>query len=583
MGCSRVSEVANDFLDDEQRAAAFSPLPAIAVLAGPGSGKTRVLSCRVSHLLTSDSDANALLLTFTNKAAAEMKARALTLAPVSSSRMLACTFHTFGMRVLKAHGDMLGIERDFEILSEEERKQFTTDLTAGADYGDRYTRWSYLRVRGLPVEDPEVNAFGAAYEAAKRAERVVDFDDLVVSVADLFNRFPDIAGAYASRYPHLLADEFQDTNAVQFSIVQAMANSARTVSVFADDDQAIYRFAGAESANIRRFLEELGAEEFPLTFNYRCRSVIVDCANSLIRSDPAASGRQMTAHHQGGEVKVRAFGSVREEAAVLGQEIEALITTDGVPPQDIAVLGRSAPRLQYLLRELRQRGVLASDWLGAAYEPVERVAVRTCFSVVRGALSKRQLDRLRVFVNLEQVQSPETVDELLSANVAQPGIAELARLRDEAWQGASVSELLEAARQVVDIVSPEASVGVAELCASMAAFSEQDPDFSVEHLLAELALGGSGGAPTVGGGVKVATLHRTKGLQWPIVFMIGVEAGKLPDYRATDEAALSDERRTCFVGVCRAEERLTLSWSRTSGNYRGYPSRFIREMGLTET
>lgn len=270
---------------------------AIAVLAGPGSGKTRVLSYRARRLLILDPSSKALLLTFTNKAAAEMKARALQVATVTSDRVWASTFHTFGMRVLHAHGDLVGVGREFETLDDEEREALSQEAALAAGVSDRYRRWSYLRLRRREAHEAEVVRFGQAYEAAKRDRGVLDFDDLIVYTADLFEQHEEVATAYATKYPHLLVDEFQDTNAAQFAIVRALARGTRTVSVFADDDQAIYRFAGAEAENVRRFMIELGATEFPLTVNYRCRQAVVDCANRLIAADPQASGRQMRSFH----------------------------------------------------------------------------------------------------------------------------------------------------------------------------------------------------------------------------------------------------------------------------------------------
>src|SRR6266498_589637 len=163
----------------------------------------------------------ALLLTFTNKAAAEMKARALGVATVMSRRIQASTFHTFGLRVLRSHGRLVGIESDFEILDREDQETFAAEAAHAAGARAQRGRWSYLRLRREDVIDESVGAFGRAYEAAKRAARVVDFDDLIVYTADLLEQHGEIAEAYGTRFSHLLVDEFQDTNAAQFAIVKA--------------------------------------------------------------------------------------------------------------------------------------------------------------------------------------------------------------------------------------------------------------------------------------------------------------------------------------------------------------------------
>src|SRR5205823_6626295 len=150
--------------------------------------------------------------------------------------------------------------------------------------------------------------------------------------------------AYAARYPHLLVDEFQDTNSAQFAIVRALSAQSETVSVFADDDQAIYRFAGAEAENIRRFIQELGATVYPLTVNYRCRERIVECANLLLAADRRASGRRMRSYHSGGEVRCLTFGATSDEASFVADEIRDLVKREAVRPYEIAVLARSGYR-----------------------------------------------------------------------------------------------------------------------------------------------------------------------------------------------------------------------------------------------
>jgi len=566
-------------LDDEQRAAVESEDSAIAVLAGPGSGKTRVLSYRARRLLILDPSNKALLLTFTNKAAAEMKARALQVATVTSDRIWASTFHTFGMRVLHAHGDLVGVGREFETLDDEEREALSQEAAIAAGISDRYRRWSYRRLRRQEAHEPEVVRFAQAYEAAKRDRSVLDFDDLIVYTADLFEQSEEVATAYATQYPHLLVDEFQDTNAAQFAIVRALARGTRTVSVFADDDQAIYRFAGAEAENVRRFMIELRATEFPLTVNYRCRQAIVDCANRLIAADPQASGRQMRSFHASGDVSVQLFHSIEAETEGLAAEISGLINRGDVRPPDIAILARAAFRVQQLLAELQRRGMPISNWLGATYEPQERRALRVCLSVVRGEMTDRQTNRLCTFLGIPQSDGRDPIS-VLQPHVELPAVPLLLKVRELAWAGAPVREVVAVAREAAGAVELGLAAALTPVVEAVAAFEEFDPEFSLDHLLAELVLGGVGGPPTVGGGIKIASLHRTKGLQWPHVYILGLEEGRLPDYRAHTPEQIREERRACFVGVCRTEQRLTLTHTRLYGPRPQRPSRFLAEMGL---
>lgn len=578
-GCWRLSELGvEDPLDGEQRAAVEATERAIAVLAGPGSGKTRVLSYRARHLLQDDRDAKALLLTFTNKAAAEMKARALDVAVVTSDRIWASTYHTFGMRLLRAHGDLIGVEREFEIPDDEEQEELHKIAALRAGTTNRERRWSYLRLRRLEVRESEVLLWAEAYEALKRDEGLLDFDDLIVNTADLLEHHEELARAYATQYPHLLVDEFQDTNPAQFAIVRVLAEHAKTVSVFADDDQAIYQFAGAEARNVRRFVEELEATEYPLTTNYRCREEIVKVANRLIAADPEASGRRMTAHYAGGEVRSAVYETIEQEARELADEIEGLLG-DGVHPAEIAVLARARFRIQPLADELDHRGLPVSNWLGAAYQPEERRTLGICLSVVRGRLSDRQAKRLFEFLAVNEIEERDPV-AVLDAYDHLPACGHLRELRELVWQGGELRQIIEKAREAVVAVDPALDVPMAALVETVEGFARYDADFTLEHLLGELALGSVGGAPTAAGGIKIATLQATKGLQWPHVYVIGLEEGKLPGFRAETEEQIREERRICFVGVCRAEQRLTLSRTRWYSVHRQKPSRFLAEMAL---
>jgi DNA helicase-2/ATP-dependent DNA helicase PcrA len=582
-GCSPLSEYEHEEdkeepLDCEQRAAVGATEKAVAVLAGPGSGKTRVLSYRARHLLQQDRDAKALLLTFTNKAAAEMKARALDVAVVTSDRIWASTFHTFGMKVLGSHGDLLGFDREFEIPDDEEQGELQELAARRAGTSNRERRWSYLRLRRLQARESEVVRWAGAYEELKGEQRVLDFDDLVVYTADLFEQNEALARAYGMQYPHLLVDEFQDTNVAQFAIVRALAEHAKTVSVFADDDQAIYQFAGAEAKNVRRFADELDAREYPLTTNYRCRTEIVNVANRLIAADAEASGRRMAAHYSGGEVRSVVFDTIDVEARAVADEIEQLLGND-THPAEIAVLARARFRIEPLAVELDRRGLPVSNWLGAAYQAEERRALGICLSVVRGRLSDRQAKRLFEFLGVNEIEERDPVAVLDAYNHV-PACAYLIELRELVWGGAELRAIVETAREAAIAVDPALGGPMATLVEAVEGFARYDADFTLDHLLGELALGSVGGAPTAAGGIKVATLQATKGLQWPHVYVLGLEEGKLPDYRAESEEAIREERRICFVGVCRAKEHLTLSRIVWYSVHHQKPSRFLAEMGL---
>lgn len=567
-------------LDDEQLAAVEATQKAISVLAGPGSGKTRTLAHRARHLLLNEREDRALLLTFTNKAAGEMKSRALDVGDLSRKRLDATTFHGFGTSFLRSHGTLVGIDPDFQILDQEESEELGAQVAAGLGVMNRVESWGRTRCRRR-TPGPALATFGAAYEDAKRAEGLVDFDDLVAYPAEILEAHPEVAVAYGSKYRHLLIDEFQDTSPALFAIVRSLAPHLETISMFADDDQAIMQFAGAEAANVERFTDELGARCYPLRRNYRCREEIVHRANLLIAADPKASGRQMEADKSGGLVEARWYGSTDEEAEAIATEISDSIFVGGVSPTAIAILVRGGWRADGVVDALAEREVPLSDWRASAFASEGKRQMIACLSTVRATLRNPQALRLSELIGVELIEERNT-QKFLEVHSESTVAAELLLLREKALSGAPTSEVAQHAHQAIVLGAPHSSEDAALLLAAIADFEKFDPDFSLEHLMAELALKGGGRSPTESGGVKVATLHGTKGLQWPHVYMIGMEEGKLPHHKAEDEGTIPDERRTCFVGVCRAEDQLILSGGRYFRNSRQRPSRFLREMGFND-
>jgi DNA helicase-2/ATP-dependent DNA helicase PcrA len=564
----------SDDLDDEQVRAVDAPERVVAVLAGPGSGKTRTLSHRMWRLLRDHPGSRALALTFTNKAAAEMKTRALKLAAVSSDRIRAGTFHGFGAIFLRSQGALVGIDPDFEIIDPDEQKVFASAVDPGG--ASLVDRWGDSLLRDI---EPSaiVARFGEAYERAKRSAAIVDFNDLVVHTSEILGANEEIARAYATRYPHILVDEFQDTNGAQFRIINALAPHAETVSVFADDDQAIFRFTGAERENIERFIDQLGATVYPLTCNYRCHEEIVSRANALIAADPNSSGRRMRAHHAGGTVVLKTSSSVNVEADVVATEIEQRVVA-GQPARDIAVLVRSGFRANDLVAALRARRLPVTDWRGDTYQPRERRTFITVLSALRGNLNDRQARRLCELMQVDLAERCMTED-LLAAHEGHPVADELKKLRALAFSGASLIDIATQAQRAASAADTQAGDSLAPMVLAVADFQAHDPEFTLDDLLADLVLGGGGRPPTAGGGIKVATLHKTKGLEWPTVYLIGLEDDSLPGHWCEPDE-IPEERRLCFVGVCRAERELIVTFAES---YRGYPkrpSRFLREMGM---
>ncbi len=477
--------------------------------------------------------------------------------------------------MLRSHGYLVGVSEDFDFLDDVSQKELADQVAATSGLRQRLGRWSYLRLR-RKEPDADTAAFGEVFERAKRERGVVDYDDLVVYTASLLESNPEVVEAYAAKYPHLLVDEFQDTNAAQFAIVNSLAAKVASVSVFADDDQAIFRFAGADLKNVRSFVEILDAKTYPLTRNYRCARSIVDAANALIACDEHASGRRMLVVKNGGEVRPEVFDNANAEASAMGDEIEVRIN-DGTSPGDIAILVRSGYRAKDLLIELQRRNLPVSDWRGPTYEPRGKQTLATCLSVIRGRLSDRQATRLAELFGEPTPEERESINFLSVLGGDAAGC--LREAFDAAHSGEPPMAVAGKARAAIAVVDQGAADDIDPILDAIADFEAHDPEFSLDDLLSELALGGGGRPPTAGSGIKLATLHKTKGLQWPIVYLVGMEEGHLPDYRE-EENPLHEERRLCFVGVCRAEETLVLTRIRAVKTFSKKASPFLAELGM---
>jgi DNA helicase-2/ATP-dependent DNA helicase PcrA len=348
--------------------------------------------------------------------------------------------------------------------------------------------------------------------------------------------------------------------------------------MFADDDQAIFGFAGAESANIQKFIKETGAKVYSLTMNYRCTSEIVAVANKLIAASPSSSGRMMKSNKSGGSVEIRTFDSLDKESAQIGAEIAGLVSK-GVGTSSLAVLVRSGRRANSLVDELVRRGLPVSDWRGETHTPQGRRVMSACLAAVRGSLNARQTKVLCGLMSVEPCGAMET-EAFLEKYSSAPLCKGLNTMRDLVFNGATPHDIARAAQLAVNAQDASLGTELKDLVESVANFQLYDKDFTLEHLLSELALGALGRAPAEGGGIKVASLHRTKGLQWQVVYLLGLEEGHHPDYRAKTAQAIDEERRLCFVGVSRAEQRLVLTRCKVTGGYPQTPSRFLSEMDL---
>ena len=552
-----------DELSAEQAAAATALQTRIAVLAGPGSGKTRTLSTRVRFLLERDSSDRALILAFMNKAAAEVKARCLEGAPFQSDRVFAGTFHALGVDLLRKHGHLVGVESDFEILDELEARQL-----AGLSASEM------VDLNRHRASDVSVDPQPRSYVAAKRTRGVVDYDDLIVLSARLLAHVPELAEAYGLRFPHVLIDEFQDTDAGRFALVGALAPHVKTISVFADGDQAIMGFGGADRAHVDRFIAELEATTFVLRSNHRSRAAIVEVANRLIAN--AGEARfPMVPERGGGSVTVSSYLNEADEARGVVDAVQTQLLLRR--PADVAILVRSKKRGEALSRELENVGIPYSDWRERLVSQELGRDLGACLASLRGSLPEKHKRRLAELGGMD-LSTVDTVADALAVLEGTPLGAMLSRTREAALERGDVVEVTAVLIKGLTVLRPQYGTQLEDLRETVASLAANDSAFSVDQLLVELALGGTSARPTTTATVKLATLHRTKGLEWPVVFLAGLEQSTLPTYYSLQARDVSEERRLCFVGVTRAMDELRLSYAERVEGWAKGPSCFLSEM-----
>jgi DNA helicase-2/ATP-dependent DNA helicase PcrA len=334
-------------------------------------------------------------------------------------------------------------------------------------------------------------------------------------------------------------------------------------------------FAGADRGNVARFVAGLSARRIALTVNYRSRGLIVAAANRLVAADESGSGRAMSAVRSGGSIDLWRHRDEPEEAAAVAEFVSNTLAQR--PPEDIAILARTKWRADAVAEALTQGGIPLSDWRVDIVDIRARRAVASCLAVLRSRVASRHERLLCEMAGILPSALGDTAAVLDALDDHDIG-PKLRAIRQAGHGGASVVEIVAMVCALVAERLPALATDLGFVREAVDAFAAHDVNFSLEHLLTELALGAGGQGPTVGGGVKLATLHRTKGLQWPVVVVIGMEQECLPHYRSMHGNSLSEERRLCFVGVSRAEDVLVLSRAQRTGNRTRAPSQFIAEL-----
>lgn len=601
------------------------------VLAGPGSGKTRVLTTRVAKLLadTPDRSFRVLALTFTNKAADEMSARVTALVPEQERRALIGTFHSFCMQMLQQHGSHIGINPDFAIYSlDVDRQEILRDAIKQAGLSQNDVRLlstidklksQLIQPTGSaryfrdPSDGARVEQVYTAYEAALTQANALDFGSLIAQAYRLVTDFPGIAGRYRKTYAYWMFDEFQDTTDGQYRLIRALAGKDfRNVFAVADDDQIIYQWNGASYQQIQRFRADFSPQELQLPTNYRCPPAIVAAANHLVvhnlqrtaAKQPLEAGKTSLKYPDEQHIRVLRYSTDEVEAASIAEGIAKI---DRARWGEVAVLARTRYMLEKLQSALTQKQVSAvisqrrDDfrspqflWLTAVLRQALRPLDRRALETLTGAFN-------RWFGTDARVDLIITATELTERSLLDEwAVAVKAGLGDDVNGNALVDVAATFAkeparfRQFVDAVLamiPAQDDEASDIAEDRAAWSDLvssigktiGRDAPLEQFLQELAIR-SKETPVGSNTVTLMTIHGAKGKEFDHVYVVGLAEDILPSFQSLkageNSAEMEEERRNCFVAITRAREWLCLSYA---DNYRGWnkqPSRFLREMGF---
>jgi DNA helicase-2/ATP-dependent DNA helicase PcrA len=618
-----------DGLNPDQRDAVLHPSGPLLVVAGAGSGKTRVLTQRIGHLIaTGTHPMHILAITFTNKASQEMRERVAAIVGPVARQMWVSTFHAACVRILRAQAEHIGYPKTFSIYDQSDSTRLVgyciRDL--GLDpkrftprgVQARISLWKNELVIPHDAASLVDNSIDAKYvdvyrEYQKRLERAgaMDFDDLLTNTVRLFRQHPDVLRTYQERFKHILIDEYQDTNMAQNEIVLLLGALHHNVCVVGDTDQSVYRFRGADFRNIMQF-----ENAFPevttvvLAQNYRSTQTILDAANAVITNNIDRKPKDLWTDLGKGEKVIRYFADDEfGEANWVVNRLKEVHDSEHRPWSDFAIFYRTNAQSRVLEESLIHRGVTykviggtkfydrrevkdALAYLRLSYNTLDEVSLKRILNVPKRGIGDTTISKIDVYANECGISFALALRKAAEAGVgaaAQRGINAFNQLIDECQAllvdgpsavlrhalnaGGYMSELK--AENTVESAGREENIN--ELIGVAAEFTQ------VDEFLEQVALVADTDQLDSDNHVTLMTLHSAKGLEFPVVFIVGVEEGIFPHNRAlNDPVELEEERRLAYVGITRAKEQLVLShaWSRSLYGSTQYnpPSRFLSEI-----
>ena len=609
-----------DTLNNEQREAVFCTEGPLLMLAGAGSGKTRSLTHRIAYLIEEKGVApwNILAITFTNKAAQEMRERVDALVGYGSEDIWISTFHATCSRILRRHIDLLGYDRNFTIYDASDQKSLMKEVLKemkidtkqvpersgmseiSSAKNEYKSPLDYRNEYGSNFRNQRIADIYEHYQKRLKENNALDFDDLLVKMVDLFQTNPDVLEHYQDRFQYIMVDEYQDTNTEQFLLVSLLAKKYRNLCVVGDDDQSIYKFRGANIYNILNFEKVFpDAQVIRLEQNYRSTQNILNAANGVIANNKGRKEKKLWTENQKGElVHFKQYDTEYDEADGVVSRINFLAMR-GVQYKDMAILYRTNAQSRIFEEKLKQknipyaivRGISFYDrkeikdlmsYLKVVDSGMDDLSVKRIINVPKRGIGQTTINRLQEFAILNQMSFLDAVfnaDEIPEVARALAKLHKFADMIEEFREYASEHEISELLEHILDVTQYRAELeaegtdesisrleDIEELFNDIAYYEEEEENPNLRDFLAEKDMytlnAGIDNLEDENNKVLLMTLHNAKGLEFNNVFLGGMEEGVFPGFGAMmsgDESEIEEERRLCYVGITRAKERLFLS------------------------
>ena len=632
-----------DTLNREQKEAVLHTEGPLLLLAGAGSGKTRVLTHRIAYLIDEMgvNPWNILAITFTNKAAEEMRERVDKIVGFGAEQVWVATFHATCVRILRRYIERLGFDNRFVIYDTDDQKSVIKEICKRFEIDTKQMKERTIMSAISSAKDElispleyEIQAFGdyrkkkiasvyKEYQAVLKRNNALDFDDIIVKTVELFKTCPDVLANYQNRFRYIMVDEYQDTNTAQFELIRLLADKNRNLCVVGDDDQSIYKFRGANIRNILDYEKVYPeARVIKLEQNYRSTQNILNAANEVIRNNKGRKEKKLwTEKESGARVHYRPFDNAFEEAEYVAYDIASKVRNGQCSYGDCAILYRTNAQS----RLLEERFVLAGlpyhviggtnfyarqeikdvlAYLKTIDNGQDDLAVKRILNIPKRGIGATSVAKVQEYADEKGISFYDALKEAHKINTLgkayvkiQPFVSMIQNFRTKA-EYYGIEDLI---RDVVEVVAykeylqslneeeektEERIANVEELFSKAVSYEETHDEPSLSEFLEEIALVSDVDAmDDKNDRIRLMTLHSAKGLEFPHVYLTGMEDGLFPSYMsitADDPADLEEERRLAYVGITRAMEELTLTYAQARmirGETQYNPvSRFVREI-----